>query len=286
MSAGRLGICGLMALMILIVSGCDGGLRMFSSGKPDYVSLSRQLMGQGFKDTLAKEHAKALSSSAMDDSVQLQVRRLGDVREPLTESDLKQVKQAIYDKIGYTFKLELSAYNLGDVSHTQGRVTAIDGTRLLIVDEARTIGADKSPDAAWYDFALPDASLRLAEGDEIALEEIGIGYRVRAWSEGLMLTSYPGQTGGLALDVLDRVPGEPDLTGEVAEVRLASSLQEESYLLIGATKVVLSEFTQYIVSGEPATAGEVRVGDEVEIRTTGLPSGVPGEVYASHVKTI
>ncbi|MBB6637033.1 hypothetical protein [Cohnella thailandensis] len=275
-----------MALTILFVGGCGDGPRMFSSGKPDYDSLSARLMGKGFEETLAKAEVKALSSSGSEDEVELQVRRIGDVRKPLDEEDLRRVEQAIYDEVGYKFNLELSALDVGGEPNTQGRVTAIDGTRLLIVDEERRIGVDKSPDAAWYNFNTADASLKLADGTDIALSDIRIGYRVQAWGEGLMLTSYPGMTSGLALDVLDRDPGEPEMTGAVKEFHLSDSPGEENYLMVGVDKVILTEFTQYLVSGNHASEERIHVGDKVEIRTTRLSEFIGGQITASQINVV
>ncbi|RUS47061.1 hypothetical protein [Cohnella sp. AR92] len=72
----------------------------------------------------------------------------------------------------------------------------------------------------------------------------------------------------------------------MTEIHLAASLEDESYVRLGDRKVYLLKFTQYLVSGHPATADRIQIGDKLEIRTTGLDVGGDGRIQASQIHIV
>ncbi|GIO16057.1 hypothetical protein J19TS2_56120 [Cohnella xylanilytica] len=277
------GIVAATALIALLVSSGCGRVGFLSDGAPDPSALSSRMFQEPMPSVLEKLGYRVFSSFADGDSVHLELNRIGDHRSPFGDEEKRKIRDAIYGHIGYEFPLEIEGRVLGDVPETTGLITAIDGDRLLIVDSERRIGMDKRPDAAWYSFGGSDARLRMKDsGKAVSLSDLKIGYTVEAWSEGLMLSSYPGQTSGLELNIVSADVGEPDLKGTVKKLHWNESDADDRYLEVGEQRIRLMKFTQYLVDGQMSSAEKLREGDLVELRFIGY-SIMPNEQAATQV---
>ncbi|WDM31268.1 hypothetical protein KCX80_16915 [Paenibacillus mucilaginosus] len=155
----------------------------------------------GLQSVFRQHGVRPLGSGMNERGAYLEVRRIGEHDRTLTEREIEAFRQSVYKAAGGRFPLKITVRTLAAQPDMTGRVTAIDGEgRLLIVSTDRFLEQERTrPDAAWYRMA--DDAEMTADGRRLQAAEIPIGSAVQAWSEGMMLTSYPGQTTGLRLVV-------------------------------------------------------------------------------------
>ncbi|CAN7535822.1 hypothetical protein LJR153_003858 [Paenibacillus sp. LjRoot153] len=162
-----------------------------SVSKEDLQKYANQLVTL---ETLFERHqVKPQSSYSNDQEAFLEVRRVGEHAQTLSETEKTKLRQSIYEAIGAEFPLNISVYTIDEQSGMTGKITAINEKRsFLVVSSDKFIGQDKKmPDAAWYSMS-DDARIEY-EGKKLQPIEVQIGSTVRVWAEGLMLTSYPGK---------------------------------------------------------------------------------------------
>lgn len=213
-----------------------------------------------------------LSSGAHADRVYLQVRKLKDFEEPMTDADKKRIVEAIYDEIGYRVPLELDVYTIGEAPAITGKLTALDNGRLLIVSADEWIGQEsKMPDALWFDMA--DDGVIIMGGTPIGYEDLRIGSEVKGWNAGMVMTSYPGQTAGLKIEVTGvgtSISG--DLSGMVDEMKVDGQNPDAGgYVVIDGQKYEWLNSVR-VFAGEdrlPLALTDVQAGDSVLVWFTG-----------------
>ncbi len=171
-------------------------------------------------------------------------------------------------------------FELGEKPSAVGKVTAIDESgRFLIVGPAEN---GKQPDAAWYDMA-EDAVLE-SGGAPLLPADVKIGSEVNVWGGGLMLTSYPGQTEGLRLEVTAVDDGEGELQGRVTGVENAGeSVNRERYLEVDGTRYRLLPITRVWIGGQRADVADIRNGDVVRLWFIGYEVGAEAERMVTQV---
>lgn len=213
-----------------------------------------------------------LSSGAYADRVHLQVRKLKDFEQPMTDKDKERIVEAIYDEIGYRVPMELDVYTVGETPAIAGKLTALDRGRLLIVSTDTQIGQEsKMPDALWFDMA--DDAVILKDGTPIGYEDLRIGSEVKGWNAGLVATSYPGQTTGLKVEVTGvgtSISG--DLSGTVDEVKAdGQSPDADGYIVIDGQSYGWLTSVRVFAGKErrPAALSDVQAGDVVLVWFTG-----------------
>lgn len=273
--------------MVWTAAGC-GRSGFLSDGAPDLPSLSRVMSDSGMRAALEKLGYKPLTVDASDDEVEMTVRRIGDHRTPFLDAEIAEIRQTAYDLVGYRFPLAVTGWVLGEKPQMTGRVTAVDGNRVLVVDEAKKLGEAQQPDAMWYAFDRSgDNRIRMKKtGIGLTVGRIQVGYTVEAWGDFAALSSYPGQTAGLELHILSTDVGEPDLRGTIQEIHLASEKDsDESYLVVDGKRVNVLRFTQYIESDHLILGDTWKKGDRVEIWDIGYPVDSNG-IAATRIERI
>lgn len=284
-----LGLC-IFILLAFGIGGCSQSNRGFlSDDTPDLPSLSRFISDSGMQEALKKQGYKWLASSSTDDAVELTVRRIGDHRTPFTQAEIESIKQTAYGFIGYKFPLEVTGSVLSATPQMVGRVTAVDGNRILVVDTQKTVGDTDNPEAMWYTFdPSTDSAIRMNKtGSGLTIGHVKVGYAVEAWGEWIVMQSYPSQTDGLELNILSTDAGEPKLRGTIEEIHLSDNGSDpsESYLIVNGNRVNLASFTQYIEEDHIITADMLRKGDQVEIWDIGYPN-ISNSIAATRIERI
>lgn len=188
----------------------------------------------------------------------LEVRGLRDPWEKLSGEAAEKLKRDVYAALGSTFDLRVVSYVLPEEADVYGRITALDGNRVLIVGDPTE---DGRPDAMWVTF--PSS----------VTDELHIGYRVKAWSSGMIDSSYPGQTGGVQLQVVDYKVGDGDLQGNITALNADDPDPNLRFVEIEGMKLRLLPYTRYEKDGSRSESGQLRVGQRVQAWTNGYAAG-------------
>jgi len=132
--------------------------------------------------------------------LQLDFRKYGDHKTLLTPEQRDALAFALYEKAGSVFPIRLSQYVIPKQPDIEGVIEAIGerGDRVLIVDRGRLLGPDELPEAVWVTLA-EDAEVVFRTGDGA----FAVGQKAKAWFAGIMLTSYPGQTQGVKIEIVE-----------------------------------------------------------------------------------
>jgi len=131
--------------------------------------------------------------------IHLDFRKYGDHQTLLTSEQRNELMFSLYEEAGSVFPIRLNQYVIPEEPDIDGIIEAI-GERgdLLIVDRDRLLGPKELPDAVWVNVA-EDAEIVFPAGGE----RFAIGQRARAWFAGIMLQSYPGQTQGVKIEIVE-----------------------------------------------------------------------------------
>lgn len=155
-------------------------------------------------DDIAKKHAIALQSmGSYIDYLGIDIRSFGDVERVLSEADIKAIKKSLFEIAGEEFPLKLSVMECCTGAALTGKITEVDTVenRILVVNENEKNGDSDDPVAHWVSLT-EDAKVFVKDGDTIAIfDETLVGREVKAWTTGLVLTSYPGHVSGVKVMV-------------------------------------------------------------------------------------
>ncbi len=254
---------GLIVCLALLAAGCGVREEQMSTHPQDLKAFAERLISL---QTYGKFELQHLSSGAYADSVHLQVRKLKDFEKPATDADKERIVNAIYEEIGFRVPLELEVYTVGQTPAITGKLTALDNGRLLIVSTDTWIGQEpKMPDALWLDMA--EDGVIVEDGKTIGFADLRVGSEVKGWNAGLVLTSYPGQTTGLKVEVTgDGTSISGDLSGTVDEIVIdAQNPDSVGFMIIDGQKYEWVNSVQ-VLDGENrrlAAISDVQAGDVV-----------------------
>lgn len=146
-------------------------------------------------------------------------RLLNAFGEEMSEEQLEELKQYLYELVGQEFPIELNQWTAADEGDLKGKITDIDGARVLIVDRDQTVGQTGDPIATWISFT-GDAEILQETGESLSFDDLAIGQRVEAWSTGMMLDSYPGQTAAVRLIIHETEEESEDIRGEIIMIEV------------------------------------------------------------------
>ncbi|KRF04783.1 hypothetical protein ASG89_20995 [Paenibacillus sp. Soil766] len=155
-----------------------------------------------------------------------------------------------------------------------GKITAINEKgSFLVVSTDKFIDQDKKmPDAAWY--SISDHAVIKFKGEKLQLNEVQIGSTVKVWTDGMMLTSYPGQAAGLGFEIIALDNGAGDASGIVTGlVSTGEGVNVERFIEIDGVKHRLLPFAQLRNGSEPAQFSDIIVGKQVKIWFAGYDFG-------------
>lgn len=183
--------------MVWTAAGC-GRSGFLSDGAPDWPSLTRAISDSGMRAALEKLGYKSLTVEASDDEVEMTVRRIGDHRTPFSDEEIAEIRQTAYDLVGYRFPLAVAGWVLGEKPQMTGRVTAVDGNRVLVVDEAKKLGETQQPDDKRVNVIR---FTQYIEGDHlVSVDSWKKGDRVEIWDIG-----YPVDSNAIAATRIERI---------------------------------------------------------------------------------
>ncbi|KRE59807.1 DUF3221 domain-containing protein [Paenibacillus sp. Soil750] len=155
-----------------------------------------------------------------------------------------------------------------------GKITAINEKgSFLVVSPDKFIGQDmKMPDAAWYSMA--DHARIEFKGKKLQLNEVQIGSTVKVWTDGMMLTSYPGQATGFRFEIIALDNGAGDASGKVtALVTTGEGVNVERSIEIDGVKHRLLPIAQLRKGSSPVQFSDITVGKQVGIWFAGYDFG-------------
>ncbi|MGO4498433.1 DUF3221 domain-containing protein [Paenibacillus sp. 2RAB27] len=275
-------------LSVVLITGCcdrkgldqyEGAAQLQEAPKPmksvskeDLQKYTNQLITLGA--VFEKHQVRPQSSYSNEKEAFLEVRRVGEHAKTLSDAEKASLKQSIFEAIGAEFPLNISVYTINEQSGMTGKITAINEKgSFLVVSSDKFIGQDnKMPDAAWYTMS-DDARIEF-EGKKLQSNEVQIGDTVKVWAEGMMLTSYPGQTMGLRLEIIAHGNGAGDASGKVTGVvTTGEGVNVERIIEIDGVKYKLLPFAQLRKESGPAQFSDITVGKLVKIWFAGYDFG-------------
>jgi hypothetical protein len=219
-------------------------------------------------------HVKFLSSYSNENEGFLEIRRIGDHSNSLSDEEKAGLKQSIFEAVGAEFPLEISVYTIEEQTGMTGKITTIDEKgRFLIISSDKYLDQEKKmPDAAWY--AMANDSDITFEEKPIQAKDVKIGSTVKVWGEGLMLSSYPGQTSGLRLNITSWDDGKGDSRGTVTGLeKTGEGVNEVRIIKVDGVKYRLLPIAKVWINGENVNASDIKVGDQVKIWFAGYGVG-------------
>lgn len=262
-------------LVIFLLSGCanevgqDGPHHVekpLGVNETELVQIQERLFQL---DEVYKPFAvQPMTGFTQDKTIYLQVRKLHKHREPLSKEEIDKLRNAIYESLGQRFPLEISSFTLPQQADITGKITSIQEKerRVLIVDREKTFGTErKMVVATWVKIELDTAMKQKVSEKPLTFEDLKVGQTVEAWSSGLMLDSYPGQTSALELNVLASEQGSEDMEGAVSKIETANDDFFTTKLIVNDLEVWLTKTTVVRIGDKIADAGQIRVGDKVKI---------------------
>lgn len=136
-----------------------------------------------------------------NDHILMQVRNMEDIEKALSEDELQSIRKSIFELAGGEFPLQLSVQACCSQPHLTGKITSIKGNQILVVSEDKKNGNTDDPEATFVTLADEGKITKAGSQDSVSLDQLKVGQRVKVWTTGLMLQSYPGQTSGLKIEI-------------------------------------------------------------------------------------
>ncbi len=259
----------LLATLMIAAGGCgQSGLSHKNLNQTERDRLSQELSRH--KEIFAERGVQLHSSYSTNERMVIEVRKSKAPWEALSAEETERLKQDLYETAGYTFELQIDSFVLPKQADITGTITALDGNRVLVVGDAQK---GSNPSATWVRFQ-PGLT-----------EELKIGYKINAWSDGMINESYPSQTSGLQLQVVDFEVGKGQTEGVITELSLDDSEIDQRFIEVDHLKYRVLPFTQYRVNGDAGTQGSLSIGDKVQVWTLGYEI-MPDERFASQINEI
>lgn len=259
----------LLATLAIVVGGCgDSELSHKTLNQSERDVLSQKLTQH--RNIFAERGVLLRSSYSTNERIVIEVRKAKAPWEALSAEEIERLKQDLYETAGYTFELQIDSFVMPKQPDITGTITALDGNRVLVVGDAET---GSNPSATWVKFQ-PGLT-----------EELQVGYKVNAWSDGMIEESYPSQTSGLQLQVVGYEVGRGQQEGTITDLSLEDPEIDQRYIEVDHRKYRVLPYTKYRAGGEAGTQGSLSLGDKVQVWTLGYEI-MPDEKFASQINEI
>ncbi|WP_027084461.1 DUF3221 domain-containing protein [Cohnella panacarvi] len=259
----------LLAMLAIAVGGCGhSGLSRKNINQPERDRLSQELSLH--REIFAERGVQLKSSYSTNERIVIEVRKSKAPWEALSTEETERLKQDLYEIAGYTFDLRIDSFVMPKQADITGTITALDGNRVLVVGEAK---AGSNSSATWVRFPSGLA------------EELRIGYQINAWSDGMFEESYPVQTSGLQLQVVEFEAGKGEHEGTITDLSLDDTDVAQRYIEVDQRKYRLLPYTKYKANGETGAQENLNIGDNVQVWTLGYEI-VPEEKFASQINVL
>ncbi len=281
------GMAAGILLVMMLLYGCgeriavNGSAGIVPSQTPESAKnaskeqLEKYVSKLSSLESVFQSHRVKFQSSYSNNSEGfLQVRPIGDPNKKLSEEELAALKQSIYKAVGGKFPLNISVYTIGEQPHMTGKITAIDEKgRFLVVSSEKFLDKEKKmPDAVWYTMS-DDAAIEYA-GKPLKQEDVAIGSSAKVWSDGLMLSSYPGQTTGLRLEITEKDDGIGDAKGKVTGLEITGKgVNEERMIEVDGIRYRLVPHARVWLKDKKTDVSEIKTGDTVKLWFSGYELG-------------
>ncbi|MCR8634291.1 hypothetical protein [Paenibacillus radicis (ex Xue et al. 2023)] len=128
-----------------------------------------------------------MNSYTEDGAVHMQVRKLNEHREPLTEKEKLTLQQAIYDAVGHSFLLQIESFTIAEQPDIEGVISMIrkEERRVLVVDQEKYKPHENTMEGVYWVSFANDAQLYQKNGKQpLKFEDLKEGQRIDGWSIG------------------------------------------------------------------------------------------------------
>lgn len=156
----------------------------------------------------AKHSVEMVSLHSENGIARLEVRRPYHHREKLNDEDVESLKNAILTAVGGRFPLSITTFTLNDKADLTGKILSIDKerSRVLVIDYDNRIGREQPiPNAFWIGLAVDVNIHRNGQETKLSLDDLRIGQTVEVWKARFTAMSYPGQTTGYEISIVEEV---------------------------------------------------------------------------------
>lgn len=243
----------LLATLAISIVGCSpSDLSHKNMNQTERDQLSQKLSQHS--EIFAEHGVQLMSSYSTTERIVINVRQTKAPWAALSAEEIDRLKQDLFEIAGYTFELQIDSFVMPKQADITGTITALDGDRVLVVGKAE---AGSNPSATWVKFS-PGLT-----------EELQVGYEVNAWSDGMIEESYPSQTSGLQLQVVDFEIGKGQYEGVVTDLNLDDPNVENRRIDVDYGQFRLLPFTKFLANGEAGAQDGLKIGDRVQVWTLG-----------------
>ena len=172
--------------------------------KTEELNGIKQTISEHFKEIEEQHSIKILMVGVGQDHIIIEIRRSGDVEQTLSEAEIEAFKRTVFGLVGIEFPIKLSVQACcTNEAGITGKIRAFDKEqkRILIVNEQKKNGNSDDPEATWV--TLTGDGILVISGSNVfsGFDKSIIGREAKAWSTGVMLQSYPGQTSAVKVVV-------------------------------------------------------------------------------------
>jgi hypothetical protein len=172
--------------------------------KDDLDGINKQ-MPRVWEELQQKYAISVMSSGTGQDHIMMQIRKYGDFEKPISSNELKLIRKTIFDVVGKEFPLKLETMEFSQESYISGKIEKIEQDRVLIVNKLKKNGNTQDPEATWVSLSK-DGKIYMEGKPEVqTFDKLAVGQQVHAWTFGVMLDSYPGQTSALKIEILSHL---------------------------------------------------------------------------------
>jgi hypothetical protein len=137
------------------------------------------------------------------DHIMMMIRKFGDFEQPIPLDEQQAIRNSLYKDIGKEFPIKLEISDFAQEGYSSGKIEKIDKDRILIVNRLEKNGNSDDPVATFVGLTKDGRIYIHGNTEPQTFDKFEIGQEVRAWTSGLMLDSYPGQTTALKIEIMD-----------------------------------------------------------------------------------
>ncbi|MDQ8734212.1 hypothetical protein [Paenibacillus sp. LHD-38] len=145
---------------------------------------------RGYNEILEKQYSiSVLETGDGTLKINMKIRSYGDVERKITPDEIDAIKKTLFEHVGQQFPLEIT------VEECCSKTDAMSG----IIMEIDKVKKRILIPGTWL--SLTDDAIIVSDNKEIEFDQLKIGQEVLAWSSGVYLTSDPGQTGVVKIQI-------------------------------------------------------------------------------------
>jgi hypothetical protein len=168
----------------------------------DLESINHKLVG--FWDDLQHKHSIAVMSSGLGkDYISMEIRKFGDFERPISQDEIIAIRKTLFHSIGKEFPLKLDVIEFAKDGYISGKIEKNEKASVLIVNKLKKNGNTKDPEASFVSLTKDGKIYFHGKSEGQSFNKFKVGQEVRAWTTGITLASYPGQTNALKIEIME-----------------------------------------------------------------------------------